>query len=388
MALNATDALATFDQVTNKKLDISPVLSAILLNDTATLGLLGQGPAVMRSEHFFGEDSLNAPTVQLDGAEDDTDTAWVLDDTSKIRVGALLMDEATGVTEIAQVTEITNATDVVVERGFGGTTAAAHADDAVFAIVGQPTQEGDETVADISKDRTQETNYTQIFRRTVKVTGTQEAEANNGIHPGVSSELRYQIAQRAQEMAVELNRAVLNSYANSTTSVGSDTQYRSMKGIRQWLTEGSDGAGLGANHQSGGGAFDETKLNALYKLAWDKGGNPTTLLGNAEQINKFSSFNANRFRVAPSDRQIGVFIEKFLTEFGVEISLNIDRWARKDELYLLDTSKAYFAPLQGRAMFTEPLPKIGDSLRWQMVMEMTTVVQNKKEAHAIASALT
>jgi len=386
MPLNATDGLSTFDQTTNKRLQLSPVLTAILLNDTATLGLLGQGPAVARSEHKFGEDSLNPPSVTDDGTgmADGVTTALVVLDTSKLRVGALLMDEATGLDEILQVVTITDATNLVVSRGYGGTTPTAHAGSATFAIIGQPVQEGDETIGDISKDRSQQVNYTQIFKRTVKITGTQEAEAMNGVHPGVDSELRLQIARRSMEMAVELNRAVLNSYESAVTPAGSDTVYRTMKGLRRFLTE--DGAA--SNTVSTSEAIDETVTNSLYKLAWDKGGAPSAIIGNAEQINKFSRLNTTKFRIAPSDRMIGTFVEKYLTEFGSELSLVLDRWARKDEVYLVDPSKIFVAPLQGRALFAEPLARIGDTMRWQTVMEMTLIVLNKNEAHAIHTNLT
>jgi hypothetical protein len=380
------NGLSTFDQVTNKRLDISPVLSAILLNDTATLGLIGQGPAVSRSEFQFGEDTLNPPSVTDNGtgiAGAGTLAMSVLD-TSKIRAGALLMDEANAVTEIIRVDSVDSATDLTISRGYGGTTAVAHAANAKYAIIGQPVLEGDEEVSDISRDRTKQDNYTQIFKSTVKITGTQEAEANNGIHPGVDSELRLQIARRAMELSVELNRAVLNSYASAVTPAGSSTVQRTMKGIRQWLTEG----GADSNHNSTVEALDEDVVNALFKACWDKGGMPSHLLGNAEQINKFASFNSNKFRIAPSDRVLGVFIEKYLTEFGAEISLVLDRWARKDEVYLIDPSKFSVVPLQGRQMFTEPLARIGDTLRWQMVMELSTKCENKNEAHAMHSALT
>lgn len=384
MALGASDSFSSFDATTNRRLDISPVLSTILLNDQATLGLLGQGPAVMRTEHRFGEDSLNPPTVTDDGSALGIGaTSLAVLDASKVRIGAILMDQAATLTDLMQVTDIVGNT-LTVDRNYGGTGDLAHAANAVYAIVGQPVQEGDETIADISRDRTQESNVTQIFKRTIKVSGTQEAEAQNGVHPGVPSELRLQVARRAMELGVELNRAVLNSYQSSVTPQGSDTVYRTMKGIRQYLTEGGASSNLDATAE----AISEVNVNSLYKLAWDKGGSPTALVGNSNQINAFASFNTNKFRIAPSDRAVGTFVEKYLTEFGAELSLVLDRWARVDEVYLLDPSKAHIAPMQGRAMFTEPLAKVGDAMRWQIVMEATLILMNKNEGHAIHTNLT
>lgn len=394
MALNNTDGLSTFDQVTNKKLDLSPVLTAILLNDTSTLGLIGEGPSVMRSEFKFGSDELNPPSVTLTADCSAGAATMTVADTSKVRKGALLQSESNGEYEIMQVTAINSATEFAIDRGYGGTTDEDHdiADGTSIAVIGEPVQEGDETVGDISRDRTQDVNYTQIFKKTIKVTGTQEAEAQNGVHPGVPSELKLQIARRAMELAVQYNRAVLNSYANTTAPVGGNgtpAEYRTMKGLHQWLTEG----GADSNHTNTVAAISDTVVNALYKTAWDKGGSPTALIGNAEQLNKFSRSafstpNSVNFRIAPSDRLLGIFVQKFLTEFGVELNLTLDRWARKDTVYLIDPSRCSTTTLNGRAMFTEPLARIGDTLRWQMVMETSTIVQNKNEAHAIHTNLT
>lgn len=378
MALAASDSLSTFDQVTNKRLDLSPVLSTILLNDTAALGVFGMGSAAMRSEHRWGEDSLNPPslTVNNGGPIAAVDTTFVVTDASKIAIGALLMNEADGLTEVMQVTDVTVATNTLtVTRNYDGGGAVVHPDASTLAIIGQPKQEGDESITDISRDRAQDFNYTQIFKRTVKVSGTQEAETNNGIHPGVASEARLQLERRTMELQVELNRAALNGIRSSTA--GSDTAYRTMGGLRQFLTQAG-----GNNLDAAASAISEPAVNAMYERAWDDGGTPTTLIGNSKQINAFSGFNTNRFRVAPSDRSVGVFVEKYLTEFGAEISLVLDRWARNDELYMIDPSRVELAPLQGRALFTEPLAKVGDAIRWQMVAELTLVVRNANEAHA------
>lgn len=382
MPLSTTDSLATFDQVTNKRLDLSPVLSTILLNDTATLGVLGLGSSAMRSEHRWGEDSLNPPTLTINngGVVNPGDGSFIVADASKIVEGALLQNEADGIVEVMQVLTIAGNT-LTISRDYDGGGAATHADGATLAVIGQPRQEGDESISDISKDRTDDFNYTQIFKRTVKVSGTQEAETNNGIHPGVASEARLQLERRTMELQVEMNRAVLNGIRSATA--GSDSAYRSMGGLRQFLT-----AAGGNNLDQAAAAISEVSVNATYERAWDDGGNPTTLIGNSKQINAFSSqFNTNRFRVAPSDRMQGVFTEKYLTEFGAELNLVLDRWARKDEVYLIDPSRAELAPLQGRALFTEPLAKIGDAIRWQMVAEMTLVVRNAKEGHAAMTNL-
>ena len=378
MALEASNSLASYDQTT-KHLDLSPVLSAILVNDTAFLGLIGMGAPVLGVEHRWNEDSLVAQTVQMNEDIDASETTFTIDSNSRLRVGMLLMDQAAGKTEVVQITEVTNATTLEVTRGFGSTSGETHADDSVWVIIGAPVQEGDETITDISGARTQNTVYCQLFKRTVKISGTAEAEANNGLHPGISSELKYQLMLRADEMKIEMNRAALFGIISAA---GSDTVYRSMKGLREYLTAGT------ANHVSTAEGLSETVINTLYGLAWADGGNPSALVGHADQITKFATFNAAKLRVGPSDRAVGMFITQFLTSYGQELRLITDRFMRTDEVALIDPSRVYLAPLKGRAMFTEPLAKIGDALRWQLMSELTLICRNATQAHAYHSALT
>ncbi len=380
MALDATGSAASFDQ-TNKKLDLQPLLASILLADTAALGIIGMGASAFGTEHKWNQDSLNSPTLQTAETVDSGAQLTIdFDDLSKIKKGALLMDELAGTSEVVQVTGIAGNTATVV-RGFGSTDPETHADDSIWAIIGEPQQEGNKDIDNRSKARTQKSNFTQIFKTEVTVTGTAEAETNNGLHPGVTSEMSTQMVYRAMELKRQLNRAVLNGIISG---VGSDTVYRSFRGLREFLTE----SGASSNNTATSEALSEGVVNAMYRKAWDDGGTPTTFISSADQTTKFATFIAAKVRVAPSDRVTGVFIEKYLTDLGAEISVVTDRWFKTDECALIDASRFWLAPLQGRGLFSEPLAKTGDLSEWQMIMEATLVCKNQDEAHAYHTNLT
>lgn len=382
MALSASDSLASFDQSTGAKVDISPLLASVLLSDTALLGLIGMGPRAMARTHKFNEDALNSAFVTQAAGE----TALTAGGTSlvltsgqggKIRVGTLLRDTAAGKSEVIQVTAISTDT-LTITRGYGSSSGETHAAAAQFLIVGQPVQEGDETITDISTARTQVSNYTQIFKRTVKVSGSMDAESKNGIHPGVPDEVKYQIMQRTLEMKRELNTSVIESVISAAPS---DTVYATMRGLREYLTA------AGANHTSTEESLSEGVVNKLYRDCFDDGGEPDHVIGNSDQITAFSDFNAGKLRVAPSDRVAGVFVNKFLTDHGKELTLILDRWFHKDEIAMIEKARCWVAPLQGRELFVEPLAKTGDAYRWQTVMEATLVLQNATLAHGYHSGL-
>lgn len=377
MALSASDSLSSFDQ-TAKQLDLEPVLATVLLADTALLGLVGMGKPALGLKHEFNEDSLNDYFAQINLAAGYAagDTSIVVDDASKLAIGTILKSTLAGRDELIQVTAISSNT-LTVTRAVAG-TAAAIVDNEQFLIVGMPKQQGDETITDISRARTTDYNYAQEFKRTVKISDQMQAEANNGLHPGVPDELKYQLVQRTLEIKREMNTSFI--HMERSGSAPSDSVYSMARGLRQWLVQ------AGGNHLTPG-ALNEKAVNQMYRASYDDGGDPGDIVAGPDQITQFSGFNAGKVRVAPSDRVAGVFVNKYLTEFGKELSLTMDRWFQKDEAALIDRSRVYIAPWQGRALLAEPLARIGNAQRWQITGSATFVVKNATKAHCYASGL-
>ena len=383
MSLSTSDSLASFDQTT-AKLDISPILATVLLYDTALLGLIGMGEPALRAEHRYNEDKLNdyfvtqaSNDTALDVAGSVTTINIASGTGSKLRVGTLLQEDTNvGAAEVVEVTAISTDALTVV-RNYGTTGLALHSIPGTglnWMIIGQPVQEGDETINDISLARSQVTNYTQIFKRTVKISGTLQAETANGMHPGVPDEAKYQILHRTLEMKRELNISAIRGIISA--SGGSDTVYRTMRGLRSFLTQ------AGAQVVTTAESLGEAQVNYLYRQSWNQGGDPRELVGGPDQITRFADFNAGKVRVAPSERVAGVFVEKYLTQYGAELSLTLERWFRPDEVALIDKSRCHVALLQGRGLIVEPLATIGDAKRWQVLMEATLCVKNAKLAHS------
>lgn len=381
MALSASDSLSTFDQ-TAKRLDLEPVLATVLLADTALLGLIGMGTPALGIKHEFNEDVLNpyfiTETTNALGVADVTITAST-DDVTKIRVGCILKDAVAAQAELVQVTLVASTTTLTITRGYGSTTAVAHGATAKWLIVGMPVQHGDETITDISKVRSTAYNYCQEYKQTVKISDQLMAEAANGLHPGVPDELKYQILHRTFEIKREMNMSAIHMARGSAPS---DSVYATMGGLRWFLTQ------TGTNHLTDCGSLSEKQVNRVYRAAFDDGGDPGDMVGGPDQITQFAGFNAGKVRVAPSERVAGVFVEKYLTELGKEISLTVDRWMPTDEVALIDKSRIYIAPFKGRALSAEPLARIGNAQRWQITGSCTLVVKNATLAHAYASALT
>jgi hypothetical protein len=384
MPIPAADGLSSFDVVNANHVDLSDVLSSVLLSDAFLLGLVPFGGMATQTQHYWPEDQLNNNYVTQDAADAaanpldllGADTDIVLASAAEarlVRIGTLLKSTRIGAQEILQVTAIAGTT-LTVTRAYGSSVLELHAAPFVYRIVGKPAQENSKDVADLSRDRTVENNICEIFKTEVELSNT--AMAIN--QAGVPNELQHQLTYRTLEIKRELAISLYHSVKSA--SAGSDSALRTMGGIREFLSQ------VGGNvvpRTGAPSALDAARVNALFRLAWNKGAEPSVGVGPADQILKFATMNQDFVRYAPSDRMRGLFVERFLTNLGHEIELHIDRWMQDGEFMIIDPKRMKLMPLKGRNWQLQPLAKVGDGQRALMVGEFTLEVRNAKEAHAI-----
>ena len=381
MALVATPSQTpSYTQSGVYKLDLSEVLAAILLDDTDFVSTIGiSGDAALQTKHSWIEDALNATTVLQSGGTAaqmalGATTGTVLrisaGHTGRITAGTLLKDQLSGKTEVIQVTAL-SGTSATVTRGYGATSAQTHAAAATWDIVANPRPQGMAGPKDESTTRVLKYNYTQIFSKGVKLTGTAVAIE----HAGISAEDDYQIDLRLRELKRELDHTAIKGVraaSDVTTSV-----YGTMAGIIDFV------GFIAAGNVSGiAETLTPTVLNTMIKQVWDDGGTPDLVLVGGVQKQKISTFDQEYRRSTMDTRRSGYTIEEFVSDLGVNLKVVVDRWVPTDVCMVLDSSKIKIMPLRGRAFFLEPLAKTGDASEWQIVGEYTMEVRNAAEAHA------
>lgn len=380
MALVDPAQAASFDQSGVYKLDLSDVLSAILLDDTDFISNLGvSGEVATQTKHSWVEDALNSTTSIQSGG---TQAQMALGTTSgtvirfsasmmgQITAGTLLKDRLSGKTEVIQVTAV-SSTSATVVRGYGATSAQTHAAGATWDIISNPRPQGMAGPKDESTTRALKHNFTQIFSKGVKITGTAQAIE----HAGVSSEDAYQIDLRLRELKRELDRAaIMGVRAASDVSA---TVYGTMGGVIDYV--GFIAAG---NVNGTAETLTPSVLNAMAKQVFDDGGMPDMVLVGGVQKQKISAFDQEYRRSTLDARRAGFTVEEFVSDLGVNLKVVVDRWVPNDVCLVLDSSKLKLLPLRNRAFFLEKLGKTGDSNDWQIVGEYTMEVRNAAEAHA------
>jgi len=360
---------------------LDPVVDAILLDDAdvlSTLGFSSAGKPVTQTKHEWDEDELNPVTATagriLESAASATGSALVLTTAAhaaRLTAGTLLKDQLSGKNEVLQVTAVSGKS-ATVTRGYGATSAETHGATAVYDIISNPRPQGMEGPKDESVARTRSHNFTQIFSKGVRLSGTALAIEHNGI----SAEDSYQIDMRMRELIRELDRTVImgiRAAANVT-----DGAYGTMGGIIDYIKHAASG-----NTNSTVETMIPSVLNAMIKQIWDDGGTPDMVLVGGAQKQKISAFDKEYRRSTMDTRRAGFTVEEFVSDLGVSLRVVVDRWIPSDMAIVIDSSRIAIKPLTGRSFFLEKLAKTGDSENWQVVGEYTMEVKQAAKAHAI-----
>src|SRR3990167_5622013 len=368
MALINPSQAASFDQSDVYKLDLSEVLAAILLDDTDFISVLGVSDQVAtQTKHSWVEDALNANTFKItNGALASEATAVGISSAQLARVtaGTLFKNQLSGMSEVMQVTAV-GAVSATITRGYGATSAQDHLALATFEIIAHPRPQGMAGPKDESTVRSLKHNFTQIFSKGVKITGT----ANSIEHAGVSVEDDYQIDLRLRELKRELDRTCIMG-VRAPNDVGAST-YGTMGGIIDftgWINT--------SNKVTTAETLTPSVLNSLIKTVWDDGGNPDFVLVGGLQKQKISLFDQEFRRSTLDTRRAGYTVEEFVSDLGINLKVIVDRWVPDDMCIVGDSKKVKILPLKGRAFFLEKLAKTGDSDQWQIVGEYTMEMRN------------
>lgn len=373
MALQSTDFFAAFDVTDGaQERDISPVLSKAIYYDMNFLGAVAPDFAnpVYDTTYRWNDDSLNSELVTIDGSAASNTTALTVDSGHGAHIGDLLYDTIINSTELMQVTA-TAATGLTVTRAFNSTTAASIADNAVLGLI-RVEQEASDISNDRSKNPTVHTNFSHIFSTyDLKISGSQLARrmATNELQDFFA----HQLANRAIEMKINMTRGFLYSEP-SGTSAGSDTVYRSMKGIRSFINNNS-----GVSNASSE-AISYSVLNTHNKSVVDKGVFPDLLVVGTDLVGNISGIDSSVRRLRESDRQVGYTVQEILLNQGNLVQVVVDSRVKTGDAFLLSKERIKPKPLNGRGMFVIDAKDFSDGKKARVLGEWTLEFRNPEAA--------
>ncbi len=365
---------ATYDNLDAVFDDVTPDLIAMIAADeTPLLDIIGDAdyPA-LSTKHEWMEDSLNPNRFASQSEALAADTTIDFPAAVTLFVGDVLRPEGSG--ERCLVTAV-NGTVATVTRGYGGTTAADIDNGQMINIIGNAALEGGDAAESIETNRVRKYAYSQIFTKTVKVSGT---AASVKIYGTAQDEYNYQLQLRLREALRDLENTIINGVAPASTPQGGDAIRRSINGIDAQLQTNV------IEHQSGD--LSESELNDVLKMLWDAGSkNVDAILVNGIQKRAISNLIMDARGYYANDDVIKNVVGVYESDFGI-VKVVLCRWVPEDEILFLDTNRIKVLPVKGRAFQHTPLSAAGDYMMGQVVGEYVLELRNEN-AHGKLTGL-
>lgn len=349
--------------------DVSEIIGMISPYETPVLNLLGrpQNPCD-NVLHEWLEESLNPNTIVSSSTLINSTNATALGVHVAgsgvgrfMQVGAIIKNVTTG--EVMQITG-TSANTITVDRAVGGTTIATLVAGQSILVIAPAALDGADVTTDISRPRVRRSNYCQIFKKDIIVSGTDQAVRNLG---NIASEMDHQGMARLRESLRDLEKAVIQGISLNNT-IGSASATRTMRGL--WASLTTNATSLGS--------ITPTALNSIVGQAWDAGASDLSLIiADANWKGEIDSWNTARQQVMNGDPRFINQVTAFTSTFGT-LGVVLGRWMPQNSLMVIAPNRVSVVPLRGRSFALRNVAPTGDAEKAMVLGEYTLEVKNEE----------
>ena len=297
-----------------------------------------------------------------------TATALTVADANMVQPGHILLQGS----ELMWVSA-NDSGAITVTRGLGSTTATTLATNNTFAIVGMARLEGDDSDPIGYTDLTTNSNYTQIFHKEVKQTGTAPYQDRWGM----GDQMQYESAKSIPEMM----RLIERTLQYGVRSAGSTTTPRMMGGYQEFITTNlASGASISVASLVPGIIEDAVEL--IYNAGGS--GDFLAIVNPATYQKIKNAYDSSSFvRYAPEQSQFGTLVDRIITPFG-NVSFVIDRWQLSNLIPIMKLDNVGMLTL--RPWQVEDLAKTGDAEKKQLIGEFSFCMKLEK-SHALLTSV-
>jgi hypothetical protein len=261
--------------------------------------------------------------------------------------------------------------------------------DTLAAAAANAQLEGDDTANEAQTATTLWSNYTQISKKVIQVSGSNMATDKYGRG---KDELAYRLGVKGSELKNDMEFGLCQ---NTTFNAGAAGTARQSRGLEGWIytndvlgatgvspVPASNTAGTDGTQR----AFTEDLLREAQKLCFDQGGNPDILMVGTFNRGVVDSFTGFSTRMNDAkDKKIVATIEFYVGPFG-KLKVVTNRFQRDRTAFLLDMDYWQLGVL--RPMKTEALAKTGDSEKRHILTEYTLISKNEKASGAVRDLTT
>ncbi len=360
----ATYGTSVFNEIA---VDVSSMISQISPYETPLLDRLSQAPRPASNIlHEWLEDELSPNTITSSTAASTTGTQFAVHKNGssvagRFQVGAVLKDNVSG--EYLQVTAIAGNT-LTVTRAFAGTTAGVLAAGDEIFFVSDAALEGADVTTDTSVARVRKTNYLQLFKKDIIVSGTMNAVSMYG---DINREYDHQLAQRLKESIRDLEKAVIQGKL-SGNSIGSGSSYRTLNGLWSFLSTNSTSVAT----------LSTSVLDDTIQNAWGGGGADCNLIiADAQWKRIIDGFNVSRAALQNADMSdYRNQVTRYESTFG-PFDVILGRWMPAKSVMVISTERVHVVPLANRSFQHVRVAPTGDAEKGMILGEYTLEVKNE-----------
>ena len=359
--------LATHDDFEIIGEDVSDIMRLISPTETPLLDLLPEPDMpVTNVYHQWTEEELGPDTVIASTAVASATAATgvTVQHATLLQPGMLIENGD----EVMQITTI-NASNgqVTFTRGVGGSAVSSLAPGGSLFVQATAELEGSETSGDVTRVRTRRSNYTQIFKKPITVSGTRQSVITA---PNVANEFDHQVIARSRELLRDLEKSVIRS-RNVANSIGGDSNYRSMRGLRSFIEN--------INSKVPANSFASNPIdyvNDILQDVWNAGATDLDVLVCGHQWKRdLSATNASNLYVTQDERGVERRVEYVTTDFG-NLRVVLSRWMPASSLLALASGRVMVKPLQGRSFQRMELAMTGDNKKGHVLGEYTLEIHH------------
>ena len=278
----------------------------------------------------------------------------------------------------------------MIGRSKATNTLAEWQTDALDAAAANAQVEGDEYAFTAVTPTVRLGNYTQISRKTVIVSGSQQA----GNNAGRDSEMALQLAKSSKALKRDMEKALTGNVAKAA---GNASTARKLGGMETWIsTNVSRGSGSPAGSGAGGGAapvdagtaraMTETLLKAVIQSTYSSGGHPSVLMVgpfNKGVVSGFAGRSTARQNIAKDAIQAAAHL--YASDFG-ELKVIPNRFQREKSAFVIDPE--YWSTAYYRDFKQEEVAKTGDAIKRALIVEYTLIAKNQAASGIVADLTT
>lgn len=369
--------LTTYDATQGR--DLTPVLEIIQASQPSFLSVIKFGTPVAVQKKIEWYDITDSPIADsLDGGVTATDTTITVHDGTKFTTGDRILIKDANV-ETFRVSVATHVLTVLNADGTGATLASDHASGVVIVNLTTPVLEGSSSTGDAVDNATLLYNYSEIFKRSLKISGSQLSEK---LDETDMDTLAYYTEQKMIQIYREINNAALFG----ERYIGTGTHPRLTGGINWWLTDTTHGTPINTDH--GGVALTLAAIDDLVAAQFNVGGSSDAIVcstGTSRKITALArALGGVEIVVSREDTVTGNTISAVQGDFvgGGIRQIVVDANMPDGVLFLVNTSDVSVEPLAGRNVSLKEKSSDGDYELWQILGEYAVKVMHPYNNHA------